>query len=183
MQGKCYVWKTKLSYTIMKKFIAAVAVALCSLTANAQVWVGGSLGFSTTSPKVGNSVTKLTIAPTVGYKLSEKWELGLTLEEVATFRSGSTDNEFSVSPFARLDFWKGGIATLFVDGGFAIGTDGDNTTFGIGVRPGLKIELSKNLSLETKTGFFGLRSVSDSYTQFGLGVNNEDLSIGLAYEF
>ena len=31
----------------MKKFIAAVAVALCSLTANAQVWVGGSFGFST----------------------------------------------------------------------------------------------------------------------------------------
>ena len=30
----------------MKKIIAAVGVAMCSLTANAQFWVGGHVGFS-----------------------------------------------------------------------------------------------------------------------------------------
>lgn len=170
-------------FTVMKKFIAAVAVALCSLSANAQVWVGGSLGFTTLSPKNGDSKTTLTIAPTVGYKLSDKWELGLSLEEKATFYSGDTDNAFYVSPFARMNFWNGGIATLFVDGGFSVGSESSKTIFGIGVRPGVKVELSKNLSFEAKTGFLGVRVVSDAYTQFGLGVNNEDLSVGLVYEF
>lgn len=175
----------------MKKIIAAVAVALCSLTANAQVWVGGSFGFSTTDYENAGSTTILTIAPTVGYKLSEKWEIGLSLEESAIFADDNV-NAFAISPFARFDFWKSGIATLFVDGGIAVGTQNYNsnyhktdshTSFGIGFRPGLKVELSKNVSLETKTGFLGVRVVTDAYTQFGLGVNNEDLSVGLVYEF
>ena len=29
----------------MKKIVAAIGVAMCSLTANAQFWVGGNVGF------------------------------------------------------------------------------------------------------------------------------------------
>lgn len=176
----------------MKKFIAAVAVAMCSLTASAQMWVGGSLGFSVVD-YAGNSsnLTTLTIAPTLGYELSEKWEIGVSIEETAIF-AGDNVNAFGIAPFARLNFFKSGIATIFVDGGFSVSTQNYNssyvktdshTGFGLGVRPGVKVELSKNLSLETKTGFLGVKTVTDSYTTFGLGVNNEDLSVGLVYEF
>ena len=176
----------------MKKFIAAVAVALCSLTASAQIWVGGSLGFSVTDYQGSSTnLTTLTIAPTIGYKLSEKWELGVALEETAIF-AGDNVNAFGIAPFARLNFFNSGKATIFVDGGFSVSTQNYNssyvktdshTGFGIGVRPGVKFELSENLALEAKTGYLGVKTVTDSYTKFGLGVNNEDLSIGLVYEF
>ena len=56
----------------MKKFIAAVAVALCSLTANAQVWVGGSLGFSSVNPDgPAQSTTVVTIAPQ--FQIPRSW--------------------------------------------------------------------------------------------------------------
>lgn len=176
----------------MKKFIAAVVVALSTLTASAQVWVGGSLGFSVTDYEgSSSSITNLTIAPTVGYKLNEKWEIGLSLEETAIF-AGDNVNAFGITPFARLNFFNSGRATIFVDGGFSVSTQNYNssyiktdshTGFGIGFRPGVKFELSKNISLEAKTGYLGVKVVTDSYTKFGLGVNNEDLSLGLVYEF
>lgn len=177
----------------MKKIVAAVVVAFCTLTANAQMWVGGSFGFNTINPTGDdNSTTILSIAPQIGYKLSPKWEIGLALEESAIFTSDETVNAFYLAPFARLDYFKAGIVTLFVDGGVLVGTQNydssylktdSHTTFGIGIRPGLKVELSKNLSFETKTGYLGVKTVTDSYTQFGLGVNGEELSLGLVYEF
>lgn len=177
---------------IMKKFLAAVVVAVCSLTANAQVWIGGSLGFATIDPQgPDNSVTTLTIAPEFGYKLNQKWEIGVALEETAVFADDNV-NAFYIAPFARYNFFHSGIATLFVDGGFIVGTQNYNssyvhtdshTTFGLGFRPGVKIELSHRLALEAKTGYLGVKAVTDSYTSFGFGVNNEELSLGLVYEF
>lgn len=177
----------------MKKFFAAVAVALCSLSANAQVWVGGSLGFSNTNYEgPANSITMLTVAPEFGLKLrNPKWELGFSIEEVAIF-ADDTVNAFYVSPFARYNFAKAGIANFFVDGGLLVGTQNfdstydrtdSHTTFGLGFRPGVKIELSEHLALEAKTGYLGARVITDVCTQFGLGVNNEQLSFGLVYEF
>lgn len=176
----------------MKKFLAAVVVAVCSLSANAQMWIGGSFGFATIDPQgPDNSVTTLTIAPEFGYKLNQKWEIGVALEETAVF-AGETVNAFYLAPFARYNFWRSGIATLFVDGGFLVGTqnyngnyikDDSHTTFGLGLRPGVKIELSSKLALEAKTGYLGVKAVTDSYTSFGLGIDNEQLSLGLVYEF
>lgn len=177
----------------MKKFFAAVVVALCSLTANAQVWVGGSLGFSSVNPDgPAQSTTVVTIAPQFGFKLNNpKWEIGFSIEEEAIF-ADETVNAFYVSPFARYNFAKAGIANFFIDGGLLVGTQNfdstydrtdSHTTFGLGFRPGVKIELSEHLALEAKTGYLGARVITDVCTQFGLGVNNEQLSFGLVYEF
>lgn len=176
----------------MKKLFCALMLMVCALAANAQVWVGGSLGFSTIDPSgPASSVTTLNIAPTVGYKLSEKWEIAATLEEVAVFADQNV-NALYFAPYGRYNFVKKGIATIFVDGGLLVGfqnfdegmnkTD-SHTTFGVGFRPGVKIELSEHLGLEAKTGYLGARFVTDSYSQFGFGVNNENLSLGLVYEF
>jgi len=176
----------------MKKFLAAVAVAMCSLTASAQVWVGGSVGFAVTNPEgPASSTTVTSIAPQIGYKLSEKWEIGLLLEETAIF-SNENVNAFYLSPFGRYNFAKAGIANFFLDGGVLVGTQNfaDNyvkseshTSFGLGFRPGVKIGLSEHLGLEAKTGYLGVLVVTDVATQFGLGVNGEALSLGLIYEF
>lgn len=176
----------------MKKILFSLLFVCCSLAASAQVWVGGSVGLNFTKPDGGDGITTLVIAPEVGYNLNEKWGIGVALEEAALFTKSDNGNAFSLAPFARYSFARVGIANFFVDGGVQFGTQnfdeayqkmGSVTTFGLGVRPGVKVELNEHLALEAKTGYLGFRHISDTANQFGLGVNNENLSFGLVYEF
>lgn len=177
----------------MKKLFLSLMLAGSSLAASAQVWLGGSLGLGVTHLNDADAtITTLTIAPEVGYNFNEKWALGVALEEAALFTSDYNANALYISPFGRYSFARVGIANFFIDGGFQIGyqnfdsnlnkTD-SHTAFGLGVRPGVKIELSKHLAIEAKTGYLGIRAITDVATEFGFGVNNEDLSFGLVYEF
>ena len=69
----------------MKKILVAAVVAFSSLAANAQIWMGGSLGFDYTDNDNSKAVTTFTISPEVGYTLDEKWDLGLAIN--ANFKS------------------------------------------------------------------------------------------------
>ena len=89
----------------MKKILVAAVVAFSSLAANAQIWMGGSLGFDYTDNDNSKAVTTFTISPEVGYTLDEKWDLGLAIN--ANFKSvedGDNTNTFSVEPYARYTF-------------------------------------------------------------------------------
>lgn len=180
----------------MKKFIVAAIAAVCSLSASAQIWVGGALGLNVNTPDGGKAKTTLTITPTVGYQLSEKWDLGLELQEILSSQDGNTSNTFVVNPFARFSFAKFGIATFFVDGGFGVGAmsqtvkfsdgktiDNNSTYWNVGFRPGVKFEVTEHLELESKLGLIGVSQVVDSYTNVGLSVSGEALSLGLIYKF
>ena len=177
----------------MKKIILTALVAASSLCANAQLWLGGSVGLNNVSPKVGDSNTSFSIAPTIGYSLDENWDIAL---EVSYATNGDGDavvggtekDKFVISPFARYNFAKCGIATFFIDGGFGFGkvnyqNDTDKTTFNIGVRPGVKVELSPKVDLDAKLGYLGYRNVKDQYSQIGLSANGETLSFGLTFKF
>lgn len=57
--------------------------------------------------------------------------------------------------------------------------------FEIGVKPGLAVKLNDNFSFITKVGFAGYR---DDYYRgeengFGVGLDGENISIGIEYEF
>ena len=60
----------------MKKIILAAFVAVASLTANAQWWAGGEVGFNTwKTTSEGHDLGKgheFTVAPEIGYKLNDK---------------------------------------------------------------------------------------------------------------
>lgn len=172
----------------MKKFILAAIVAATSLCANAQVWMGGSLGFNVNDPKGDdNNTTIFTIAPTVGYTLSDSWDIALELAYANTsFQAKGVDSKdaFYVSPFARYTFAKTGIASFFVDGGFGVGTNtADNTLFRVGLRPGVKVELSSKVELDAKLGWLGYESEENVGCAYGLTVDNEVLSFGMTWKF
>ncbi len=174
----------------MKKIILTALVAASSLCANAQLWLGGSVGFKSVSPEVGDSNTSFSIAPTIGYSLDENWDIALEIGyanngDVAV---GAPKDAFRIAPFARYNFAKCGIATFFVDGGFGFGKvnyegGGDATTFNIGVRPGVKVELSPKVDLDAKLGFLGYYNEKDSHSLVGLSANTEALSFGLTFKF
>ena len=187
----------------MKKIILTALVAVASLSANAQVWVGGSLGLAHENVKDSSKETNFVISPEVGYKLNDNWDIALGLG----FEFGNYDPEggtqikttkIAVNPYARYTFAKSGIASFFVDGGFNVAHVKDDyknagkieaTTWGIGVQPGVAIALSSKASLVGKIGYLGYQNTSykddakAKISDFGFGVNGNDISLGFYYAF
>lgn len=60
----------------MKKLFLSLIVAVCSLAASAQVYVGGQVGLWRNTDA---NHTSFNLAPELGYKLSDQWDLGLSI--------------------------------------------------------------------------------------------------------
>ncbi|MDR2037972.1 MAG: porin family protein [Bacteroidales bacterium] len=123
----------------MKKIFITFAVLLTVVfVSNAQLFVGGSLGLSTTGGKEktgSNSVDKestfgFEISPKVGYYLSDKFAIGgeVTLgfesEKTPDANGGDDqkDNFFSwgIAPFARYSVAEFGKFSVLLEGGVGI---------------------------------------------------------------
>jgi outer membrane protein W len=129
----------------MKKIMMTLAAVAVAATMNAQVWVGGEIGFNAdkTTVKnngVSNDVTtnNFTIAPEIGYNLNEKWAVAMKIGFVHSEDNGviksmienagfnvagkAMTNAFSINPYARYTFFKAGNFSAFVDGGISYST-------------------------------------------------------------
>ena len=129
--------------------LAAVAVAA---TMNAQLYVGGTLGF--TSEKITNEVsaggttttsdtnnTTFNFGPEVGYKLNDKMAVGMYLGFTSRTNEPAaapgttvknTNNRFEIKPYFRYTIVNFGKVGLFADGeiGFFTGTQKNETSAG-----------------------------------------------------
>ena len=178
----------------MKKLLLFAIVTMTAMAANAQFWMGGSVGLNFIKPDYSHSdvITTLTIAPEVGYKINDKWDVAVALNESFIATDGEFYNSFSFEPYARYTFAKTGIASFFVDGGFGVGATGfegdeffDNSRFNfyLGFRPGVNISLSPKVGIVAKLGFIGYEFVDDAYHSFGINLNNSPLTFGMYYNF
>lgn len=173
----------------MKKIILSALVAVCALTANAQVWMGGSVGFGMTDYEATDkSQIDFKIAPEIGYTLNENWDVAVGLGFAQTNNylgvKDANTTTFAVEPYARYTFAKAGIASFFVDGGISFGSvkpkNVDATTsFAVGICPGFKVALSDDVCLVTRIGKLGYETVKDTYNKFGFGVDNTTINFGL----
>ncbi len=179
----------------MKKVFLAAVVALASLSANAQIWVGGSLGASAFKPE-GNASNEytITVAPEVGYTLNEDLDVALALNVDLSRVYGENAMGFAVEPYVRYTFFKADNFSIFAEGAVSYGTtkinpedgtkmDDSVDTFKIGVRPGIKYAFNDNFSIVAKTGLIGYENVKDQYNKFNVNVNNSALQFGLFYAF
>jgi hypothetical protein len=174
----------------MKKFFAIAVVALIALTANAQTWIGGSVGFDWAKSKNDGAKanTAWEIAPEIGYDIDETWAVAVKLGITST-QKGDNDavTGFIINPYARYKFANVDKLTFFLDGGLAYKTYGkDNgNSFGIGIKPGVAFKVAEGVSLEAKLGGLGWTTFSEeagNYDRFGLGVDTEALSIGIFFD-
>ena len=113
----------------MKKIILTALVAVATLSANAQVYVGGALGFQGRTNKVAaptatdrdatknETMSTFTLAPEVGYSINEKWDVGIALN--MQFKNKKQGNNIGGEIYGRYNYLKTGIASLFVE--FAAG--------------------------------------------------------------
>lgn len=168
----------------MKKGLILLFAIMATLTVNAQLYVGGSVGFASEKIKGEDSETTFKIMPEIGYNFSDNWAVGATL--------GYQKNEyktFQIAPYVRYTFLKSDLLNLFVDGQFSYinmkeDVDGAESMsgFGIAVKPGLAVNVSKNISLVAKYGLLGYQKVED-YSTFGLDIDASKLEFGFIYNF
>ena len=177
----------------MKKIILSAIVAVCAISANAQVWAGGKLGFTATSGDAyAETQTQVAIAPEIGYSINDKVDVAAAISlSMLNNRNGVKDanvTEFTVEPYVRYTFAEAGIAKFFVDGyvGFGSykpkGVDA-TTTFKVGVRPGVKVALSDDISLVSTFGNLGYETVKDTYDKFGFNVDATTINFGIYFNF
>ena len=164
----------------MKKMILAALVAVASLSANAQVWVGGEVGFS--AGKTTNNGTKLgagadfNLIPEIGYTLNDKFDIAVAIgiahnngngkayagTEGYDVYVGALDdvnrNAFTLNPYVRYKFANAGDFTFFVDGGFSYtmihysGNDDNGNQWSLGFKPGIAYNISDKVSLVAHIG-------------------------------
>ena len=135
----------------MKKLFLLIAVAVVTLTASAQVYVGGEVSFWREWQNAANKTT-FSIMPEIGYNLDENWAIGTTLGYDYQYEKGVKYNAFA----------KLGNVNLFVDGGFGFATykykhngvssDSQNA-WSVGLKPGLSVNLTEKLSFIAHVGF------------------------------
>ncbi len=169
----------------MKRIIiAAVTFVVCSFGAQAQYFVGGQFGFSTTggSEKTGNitvdkpKTTYFNFSPKAGKFLSEKIAVGVALnvmnQRVKTTAGGNTRTDktsgFGIAPFARYYFLQMNKFGIFAEGEIglsyrkselpSVAPDEERkaTTFGINVAPVMYYNLSEKFTLEASVRLFNL---------------------------
>lgn len=175
----------------MKKIFLVAVIAVMSLTANAQVYLGGAIGawrdFDANETSIG-------LLPEVGYTLNDNWAIGTVIGWNYHYNDGGKYNGLEVAPYARYTFLKFDNVNLFLDGGFGFytgkvkGFDAINE-WEVGVKPGVAVNLTDKLSFVTHLGFLGYRKSDNGALGvfgnegFGCTLNGNALTFGLYFNF
>lgn len=180
----------------MKKLFSLIAVAFVAMSVNAQVYVGGSLGINAWSSQKNagdRSETTFTILPEVGYNLNDEWAVGTVIGYVSdkwVGVNGISESAFTFNPYARYTYLKAGKVSLFVDGGvdFTTASKADWNELAIGLKPGVAVSLSDNISFVSHLGFIGYDVLNpdgddNNTSKFGLDLNGNNLTFGLYFNF
>lgn len=184
----------------MKKFILGAIAMIASVTASAQVYVGGAFGLNRDFDK---NTTEFAILPEVGYNFNDTWAAGLTFGYQHNYNNGACLNLGEIAPYARWTYFstKNKLVSLFIDGGVGLdfGTtkiagvkDSTSDTafiWNIGFKPGIAFQPTKNFTVLAHVGFLGYESANKhakswGYTdKFGLNFRTTSLNLGFYYNF
>ena len=150
----------------MKKIVMMAVMAVAALSANAQVWVGGEVGFTSSHVNGLGTEKNFTIKPEIGYSLNDKFDVAMEIgyafssDKLHKKLGGQkfNANTFEVSPYVRYKFVKVGNFFAFVDGGLEYATTHYNTLpknenqFGVYVTPGIAYSVSDKVTLVSHLG-------------------------------
>ena len=185
----------------MKKIFMTLAAVCVAATMNAQVYVGGGLGLTSTSQD-GSTNTKVKLMPEIGYSLNDSWAIGVAFGYAENEQSVTTNNitvsaknkAFEVNPYVRYTFAKLDKVNLFLDGSVGYmhedpAAGNKVNTFGLGIKPGIAVNLNDKLSFVAHAGFLGWQNVKADYdgakaaNTFGFDLDGSNLSFGVYYNF
>lgn len=198
----------------MKKVILTVAAVFALSFANAQekssegfskgnLFMSGSINLSNSKWAASGNYEEsaFTLAPSLGYFVSENFALGIGLNvsnSTAKATTNSTETKTSTVGLAlmgRYYFTPSSKFSTFVHGEFdyltmtmdpgSLKVNG----LGLGVAPGFNYFVSKNLALETSFAILNYSTAkvdvagAEAATNFKLGIDLSRINFGLAYKF
>lgn len=203
----------------MKKIFMTLAAVAVAATMNAQVYLGGALGLGFENKLMkqdgsGDATgVSFAIKPEIGYNLNEKSAVGIVLGfgltnntnemlnrndsfgqlVVGNRKTDKTAIQFEVAPYFRYKFLQFEKVDIFFDAqvGFTYTKldEWNNTTFAVGVRPGIAYTPTDKISFVAKLGkgiFFqsSKNKDEDARSKFGLEGNTLGaLEFGMYYNF
>ena len=97
-------------------------------------------------------------------------------------------HHYTIAPYARYTAVEWDMVKLFIDGGMAFGSYKDAGTYiNVGLRPGVAISLTDEVSFVAHLGFFGFENYSpkgggNSGSTFGVDFSN-NCSFGVYFNF
>lgn len=174
----------------MKKVFMMAIMAIVAISASAQTYVGGSLGFSNVKTDgKDDSKNVITIAPEVGYNLDDDWAIGVVLGFGYSKEGDWSKTAFDISPYIRYTAIHAGKVNFFLDGGVNFntskvkGSDAHNG-WGVGIKPGIELKANDKVSLVAHIGRIGYYDTHEfDYTKtFTVSLDNS-LSLGFYYNF
>jgi hypothetical protein len=156
------------------RFTLIPLFALFCLNATSQIFIGGSIGLSTSKSTSTDNYTQhnIRISPDIGKYVTEKFAFGVSLNANSTVykSSGETDmvnSSAGISPFLRYHFYKSNKFSLFGQGNIGLDfikdkpyQDADERkkirTY-ISFNPGLAYDLTDRIQLQTWLNFLSFR--------------------------
>ncbi len=188
----------------MKKFFAIAALAVASLTANAQAWLGGNIGYTSTTSKSENNYgsaettsSNFSFAPEVGYDLDETWSVALRLSyahtdsysvSVGGHNYNGKANSFAINPYVRYKFFNEGNFTAFLDGGLTYGITHINGTsnvldnpnfFNAAINPGIAYAINDKVTLVAHFGDLSYNIATTKAKKYDVKQTVRAFNIGL----
>lgn len=178
----------------MKKFLMTIVAAVAAISVNAQVYLGGSVGFQVTSHD-GNSTTAWNVTPEVGYTLSDDLAIGIALGYGEAGKDATKVKTLGVNPYLRYNFLKFDHVNIFFDGGFGFANVDSKSlgyktnTWNVGLKPGVSLNLNENVSFVAHLGFLGFQSAKPDFdgakatNTFGVDLDATNVNFGLYFNF
>lgn len=181
----------KLFFVIMAVFVAVGANAQKAKTTSSKssgIYAGGGISFQSTSDE-----TAITIIPEIGGHINDKMGWGV---RVGFGSEGSGDSKytiFQIKPYLRHTIYSIGQVGVILDYHLLYESAGikDNktNTFGLGVAPGLALNVNSKISVVTHLGFLGYTSSkedvegAEAVNLFTLKANSENIGLSVYYNF
>ena len=104
----------------MKKIMLSLAMALVSVCASAQVYIGGTAGISSNKMGDADSKTAYKFIPEIGYQFNNKWEAGIEVGiqkgDVCKIAQVGDATTFTVAPYVRYTAVDTKLVNLFLEG-------------------------------------------------------------------
>ena len=175
-----------------------LAVAFVAVAANAQVYVGGSVGIASSKNGGGKNVTTYQVLPEIGYNINKDVAIGT----VVGWGKGNpvniekeNCNYFTIQPYARFNVVRTKYVDAFIDGGFGythynhahVATPSKDV-WSVGLKPGIAVNLNKKVSFVAHVGFAGWKSEKydgaskDSHV-WGVSLDGNNVNFGVYYNF
>lgn len=178
----------------MKRLLLSLTLMVAVLGAQAQVYIGGSLGLDVVSTHVDGSETTTRqttfgVMPEIGGRINKTWSAGVTMGYGISKQDGIKLETYRFTPYVRAVFARAGIVDffgeltagyvhMFLDDEDSLFKDDDGLSGMLAaLRPGMAINFSRRFALVARTNLLqyeywdGLRVTNFSLNKgFDVGV-------------